>query len=69
MNNIIKFPQGYTLRQSGNIGQELISPRGKILAWTTDAVFGAFMCRVCNDILTEDDPVEAVFGEEESDEE
>jgi hypothetical protein len=69
MSNIIKFPQGYTLRESGNIGQELISPRGKVLAWTTDPAFGVFMVRVCNDILTDDDPVDSIFGEEAEDDE
>jgi hypothetical protein len=64
MNNIIAFPKGFWLRQSGNVGQEIISPRGKILAWTTDAAFAAFICRVCNDILSDGDPVEAIFGEE-----
>jgi hypothetical protein len=61
MNNIIAFPKGYMLRQSGNIGLEIISPTGKILAWTTDPVFGAFICRVMNDIFAD----EAVFGEED----
>jgi len=59
---------GFTLKHSGNIGQELISPRGKILAWTTDAVFGAFMCRVLNGLLSADDPVAAIFGEEAANE-
>ena len=63
MTNIIAFPKGYMLRQSGNIGLEIISPTGKILAWTTDPAFGAFMCRVMNDVFSNDDPLEAVFGE------
>jgi hypothetical protein len=69
MSNIITFPQGYTLRQSGNIGLEIISPRGKVLAWATDPVFAAFICRVMNDVVSYDEPVEPIFGEEESDEE
>ena len=68
MTDIITFPKGFWVRPSGNIGQELISPRGKVLAWTTDPAFAAFICRVCNDILTDDDPVEAIFSEEAADE-
>jgi hypothetical protein len=68
MNNIITFRKGYTLRQSGAVGLEVISPSGKILAWTTDPVFAAFICHVMNDVVSYDDPVEAIFGEEESDE-
>lgn len=67
MKNIIAFPQGFTLRPSGNVDQEIISPRGKILAWTTDPVFGAFICRVCNEVFSDDDPVGAIFGEEAAD--
>ena len=64
MNNIIPSPKGYWLRPSGNVGQEIISPRGRIIAWTTDPVFGSFICRVCNDILTDDVPMEPIFGKE-----
>ena len=60
MSNIV---EGFTLRQSGNLGQELISPCGTILAWTTDAVFGAFICRVLNGLIQTDDPMAAIFGE------
>ena len=63
MNNTA--PAHFILKQSGIIGQEIISPQGKILAWTTDAVFGAFVCRVLNDLLRADDPLVAIFGEEE----
>jgi hypothetical protein len=56
--------QGFTLRQSGNIGQEIISPRGVILAWTTDPVFGTFIVRFLNDLSSDDDVFEAIFGEE-----
>ena len=55
---------GFILRQSDNIGQEIISPRGNILAWTTDPVFGTFMVRILNDLYSDDDALEAIFGEE-----
>ena len=48
--------------ESGNIGQEVISPRGNILAWTTDPVFGAFIVKILNAIYSEDEPLEAIFG-------
>ncbi len=28
---------GIAVRQSGNIGQEILGPDGRIVAWTTDA--------------------------------
>jgi hypothetical protein len=52
---------GFTLQQSGNIGQEVISPRGNILAWTTDPIFGAFIVQVLNAIFSYDEPLEAIF--------
>lgn len=55
----------FTLQQSGNIGQEIISPNGNILAWTTDPVFGAFIVRILNAIYSEDEPLEAIFGGEQ----
>ena len=64
MNSIITFPKGFWVRLSGNVGQEIVSPRGKILAWTTDPAFAAFICRVCNDVFADDDPMGPVFGEE-----
>lgn len=61
MSNIV---EGFTLRLSGNIGQEIISPRGNILAWTTDADFGAFLCRILNDLYSDDVELEGIFEEE-----
>ena len=52
----------FTLQQSGNIGQEIISPRGNILAWTTDPVFGAFIVRILNALYSDDEPLEAIFS-------
>lgn len=52
----------FTLQHSGNIGLEIVSPSGNILAWTTDPVFGAFIVRVMNEIYSGDEPLEAIFG-------
>lgn len=52
----------FSLQQSGNIGHEIISPNGNVLAWTTDSVFGAFMVRILNAIYSNDEPLEAIFG-------
>ena len=40
--------ESYTLQQSGNIGQEIISPEGKVIAWTTDPVIGALLKSILN---------------------
>lgn len=56
--------KAFTIQQSGNLGQEIISPSGKILAWTTDQVFGSFMVQLLNDAFFDDDPLTAIFGEE-----
>lgn len=61
MNNIVG---GFTLQHSGNIGQEIISTRGVILAWTTDPVFGAFIVRFLNDLSSDGEALEAIFEEE-----
>jgi len=29
--------EAYSVRASGNVGQEILGPDGKIIAWTTDA--------------------------------
>ena len=58
---------GFTIQQSGTIGQEIVSPRGNTLAWTTDPVFGALMVRILNAIYSEDEPLENIFGDEQSD--
>ena len=55
----------FTLYQSGNIGQEIISPNGNILAWTTNPVFGAFIVRILNAIYSDNEPLEAIFGDED----
>ena len=40
--------ESYILRQSGNFGQEIISPKGRVIAWTTDPVIGAFLISILN---------------------
>jgi hypothetical protein len=55
----------FTLQQSGNVGLEIISPNGKILAWTTEPVFGSFIVRILNSIYSDDEQMEAIFGGEQ----
>lgn len=55
----------FTLQQNGSIGQQVLSPSGKILAWTTDAVFGAFIVKILNAIYSDDKPLEAIFGDDD----
>lgn len=56
----------FTLRQSGNIGQEIISPRGSILAWTTDALFGELIVRILNTTILDDESLDAIFGDDDA---
>jgi hypothetical protein len=44
----------FTLKQSGMIGQEIISPRGKVVAWTVDPLIGNVLCRFLNEVLAND---------------
>ena len=55
----------FNLRQTGNIGQEIISLTGKVVAWTTDPVFGAFICRILNDVCSNEESLEAIFGDDD----
>lgn len=40
--------ESYKIQQSGNIGQEIISSQGKVIAWTTDPVIGALLISILN---------------------
>jgi hypothetical protein len=42
--NEIKF----TVRRTGNVGLEIVSPNGVVMAWTTDEVIGAVLCDLLN---------------------
>ena len=37
------------MRQSGNIGQEILDQAGKIIAWTTDVWLAQVICKLLND--------------------
>lgn len=39
----------FAVRQSGNIGQELIGPDGTVIAWTTDAWIAQAICKLLID--------------------
>lgn len=41
----------FSIRQSGNIGQEILDQNGKIIAWTTDVWVAQVMCK----LLTENE--------------
>ena len=37
---------GFTVQQSGDIGQEIRGPDGKVIAWTTDSWFAQVIARL-----------------------
>jgi hypothetical protein len=39
----------FSIRRSGNIGQEILDQDGKIIAWTTDAWIAQVICKLLND--------------------
>ncbi len=41
MNDVLA---AFTVRQSGNFGQEILGPDGQIVAWTTDAWIAQVIC-------------------------
>jgi hypothetical protein len=45
-------PQGrFSIRQSGNIGLEIISTRGTVVAWTTDEIVAQVIVNHLNRII------------------
>jgi hypothetical protein len=36
----------FQVRQSGNVGQEIVNQEGKIVCWTTDPVIAALICKL-----------------------
>jgi hypothetical protein len=38
----------FVIRQSGNIGQEIVNQDGKTIAWTTDVWVAQVVCRLLN---------------------
>ena len=39
----------FTVRQSGNIGQEILDQDGTVVAWTTDAWLAQVICNLLSD--------------------
>ena len=39
----------FTVRQSGNIGQEILDQDGNTIAWTTDAWLAQVICKLLSD--------------------
>lgn len=54
----------FTLLPSGNVGQEIVSPIGIVLAWTTDADFGRLLVNLLNERFIDEDNSMSVYGEE-----
>jgi hypothetical protein len=46
--NTPEQPGDYSVRSSGNIGQEVLDRDGKVVAWTTDAVLAHQIVRLLN---------------------
>ncbi len=44
-----KITESFWVRQSGNIGQEIIDQDGRIIAWTTDFWTARVICKLLND--------------------
>jgi hypothetical protein len=55
----------FTVRQSGNVGQEIVSPRGNVVAWTVDPLFGQLVCVLVNEFLLNDDVFDAIFAKKD----
>lgn len=43
--------QHFTIRQSGNIGLEVLSPRGKVVAWATDRIIARIVAERLNEFF------------------
>ena len=39
----------FTIRRCGQMGQEIVDPDGRILAWTTNEWIAQVLCRLCNE--------------------
>ncbi len=55
----------FTLKQSGNIGQEIVSPRGNVVAWTVDPILGHLISRLLNEFLVNDNFLDAMLAKED----
>lgn len=55
----------FTIRQSGNVGKEIVSPRGKVVAWAVDPLFGDLICLLLNEFMVNDDFFDAIFAKKD----
>ena len=55
----------FTVRQSGNGGSEIISPRGKVVAWNVDPLFGQLVCVLVNEFMVNDNFFDAIFAKKD----
>jgi len=44
----------FTIRSSGNIGQEILDANGRIIAWTTSPWLGQVICELLTDFTNKD---------------
>lgn len=55
----------FTVRQSGNVGQEIVSPRGNVVAWTVDPIFGHLICLLVNEFMVNDDFFDTILSKKD----
>ena len=55
----------FRVRQSGNPGLEIISPSGKVVAWNVDPLFGHLVCVLVNEVMVNDDLLDAMLAKED----
>lgn len=39
----------FSIRSSGNVGQEIVDADGRVVSWTTDELVAAVICRLLNE--------------------
>jgi hypothetical protein len=55
----------FSVRQSKYVGQELVSPRGNVVARIADPILGHLICRLLNEFLVNDDILAAMLANED----
>lgn len=55
----------FSIRQSGSVGLDIISPSGKVVAWNVDPLFGRLVCVLVNEVMVNDDFFDAIFAKKD----
>jgi hypothetical protein len=55
----------FSVRQSKNVGPELVSLCGNVVAWIADPILGHLICRLLNEFLVNDDFLDAMLAKED----